>query len=450
MRKKFALIGHPLGHSLSPEIHAAIMAAAGLDGTYELLDVAPEDVSSRMPALLRDYDGFNATIPHKKAVIPHLSGLSEAARRCGAVNMVFEGRGYNTDAAGFRAAGMPLAGGRVLLLGTGGVAAMMAAESLDAGAGSLTIASREAARAEAFRAELLSRCPAPRTAVRVAATPEAKAEALASATVLLNGTSVGMWPHAGGIPVDPADLHAGLSVFDPVYCPTPSRLVLNARKAGARAVGGLAMLVHQAVAAQKIWNPGLDLDGAAIAAKLLPELAADLWRKNATKVLLTGFMGAGKSTVGRLLAAQLGIGFADLDAEIVAEAGAPIPALFANVGEAGFRAAETRVAGRVLTRPGSEVVATGGGFPTFEANRALVRGANALVVHLDAPFETLWARLAGRDGRPLAKRREDTAALYARRAPDYRAFCDFAVETANDAPPESVAAAVADALRATA
>ena len=450
MKKRFALIGHPLGHSLSPEIHAAIMAATGLDGSYELLDVAPADVASRMPALLRDYDGFNATIPHKKAVIPHLSGLSEAARRCGAVNTVFEGRGYNTDAAGFRAAGMPLAGGRVLLLGTGGVAAMMAAESLAAGAGSLTIASRAAAKAEAFRAELLARCPAPPASVRVAATPEEKAGALASATVLLNGTSVGMWPRAGGIPVDPAALHAGLSVFDPVYCPTPSRLVLNARKAGARAAGGLSMLVRQAVAAQRIWNPGLAPDEEAIVARLLPELAADLWRKNATKVLLTGFMGAGKSTVGRMLAARLGVGFADLDAEIVAETGRPIPALFASVGEEGFRAVESRVAGRVLSRPGSEVVASGGGFPTLAANRALVREANALVVHLDAPFGTLWARLAGGDGRPLAKRREETAALYDRRAPLYRAFCDFAVTTANDAPPEAVAAAVASALSPTA
>lgn len=450
MKKRFALIGHPLGHSLSPEIHAAIMAATGLDGSYELLDVAPADVASRMPALLRDYDGFNATIPHKKAVIPHLSGMSEAARRCGAVNTVFEGRGYNTDAAGFRAAGMPLAGGRVLLLGTGGVAAMMAAESLAAGAGSLTIASRDAAKAEAFRAELLARCPAPPASVRVAATPEEKSGALASATVLLNGTSVGMWPRAGGIPVDPAALHAGLSVFDPVYCPTPSRLVLNARKAGARAAGGLSMLVRQAVAAQRIWNPGLAPDEEAIVARLLPELAADLWRKNATKVLLTGFMGAGKSTVGRMLAARLGVGFADLDAEIVAETGRPIPALFASVGEEGFRAVESRVAGRVLSRPGSEVVASGGGFPTLAANRALVREANALVVHLDAPFGTLWARLAGGDGRPLAKRREETAALYDRRAPLYRAFCDFAVTTANDAPPEAVAAAVASALSPTA
>ena len=108
MSRKFALIGHPLGHSLSPEIHAAIMAAAGIDGTYELLDIPPEAVPARMPSLLRDYDGFNATIPHKKAILPFLSGLSDAAHRCGAANTVCAGRGYTTDVAGFLAAGLPL------------------------------------------------------------------------------------------------------------------------------------------------------------------------------------------------------------------------------------------------------------------------------------------------------------------------------------------------------
>ena len=125
--KRFALIGHPLGHSLSPEIHRAIMRAAGIEGTYDLIDVSPEDIPSRLPALLRDYDGLNATIPHKKAVVPFLSSLSDAARRCGAANTVFQGRGYNTDTAGFAASDLPLAGARALLLGTGGVAAMMAA-----------------------------------------------------------------------------------------------------------------------------------------------------------------------------------------------------------------------------------------------------------------------------------------------------------------------------------
>lgn len=446
MKKRFALIGHPLGHSLSPEIHAAIMDAAGVDGSYELLDIPPEQLPARMPGLLRDFDGFNATIPHKKAVMPFLAGLSDAARRCGAVNTVFRGRGHNTDAAGFRAASLPLAGARVLLLGTGGTAATMAAESLAAGARSLAVATRDAAKGAAFRAELLARFPGTRCDVRVAADAAAKAAAAAGATVLLNGTPVGMWPKAGGIPVEPAALHAGLAVFDPVYCPTPSRLVLNARKAGARAAGGLGMLVRQAVEAQKIWNPGLAIDADAIAARLVPALAAELWRKNAVKIVLAGFMGAGKSTAGRALAARLDLPFADLDAEIAAAAGAPVPAIFAARGEEGFRALETEVAARLLARPGSEVVASGGGFPCREENRALVRASNALVLHLEAPFETLWGRIAGAGGRPLARSREETEALFRRRAPVYRDFCDFAVPTSDAAPPEAVAAALAAAL----
>ena len=444
--KKFALIGHPLGHSLSPEIHAAILSAAGIEGAYELVDLAPDELPARLPALLDGTDGLNATIPHKKAILPFLDGLSDSARRCGAANTVFRRIGYNTDADAFRAAGLPLAGARVLLLGTGGVAAMMAAECLAGGAAALAVASRDAARGAAFLAGAKARVPGARCDLSVVSSDGERNAALAGATVLLNGTPVGMWPAAGGIPVDPAALHAGLAVFDPVYCPTPSRLVLNARKAGARAGGGLAMLVRQAVAAQRIWNPGLALDEDALLARLLPALAADLRRKNATKILLTGFMGAGKSTVGRILAARLGLPFADLDAEIEAAAGAPVPAIFAARGEAGFRALESETAARVLARPGSGVVAAGGGFPVFENNRALVRRTNTLVLHLDAPFDRLWARIAGGADRPLAKKREETAALFARRAPVYRAFCDFSVQPSAGATPADVATALENAL----
>ena len=446
--KTFALIGHPLGHSLSPEIHRAVMASAGIDGTYRLLDIPPDELPARLPALLEELDGFNVPIPHKKAVIPFLAELSPSARRCGAVNTVCRGTGHNTDVAGFLAAGLPLAGARVLLLGTGGVAAMMAAECLAAGADALAVASREPGRAEAFLADLRTRCPGSSCRLAALCGPDAAAAAAAEATVLLNGTPVGMWPHAGGLPIAPDALHPGLSVFDPVYCPTPTRLVLNARYRGARAVGGLTMLVRQAVAAQEIWNPGIALDPGAIAARLLPDLAAALWRKNAVKLLLTGFMAAGKTTVGRALAQRLGLPFTDLDAAVVEAAGRPIPAIFADSGEDAFRALERETARRVLTAPGSAVVASGGGFPTFAENRALVRQTNTLVLHIDAPFETLWARLAGRRGRPLARSRPDTAALYERRAPVYRAFCDFSAETANGPVPAATTARVVSAFLA--
>ena len=440
MQKRFALIGHPLGHSLSPEIHRAIMAQADIDGTYDLVDIEPDDIPARLPALLNEFDGINATIPHKTAVIPFLDGVSEAARRCGAVNTIFRRHGHNTDIEGFLSCRPPLRDGRLLLLGTGGVSAMMAAETLAAGAAELVVSSRSPESGARFLDALHARFPDSPCALSCVADSGALRCALARATVLLNGTPLGMWPNAGGCPVSPGAIPPGIFAFDPVYNPTPTRLVLAVRKAGGRAVGGLAMLVRQAVAAQRIWNPGLDIDSDAITARLLPELRADLWRKHPVNLLLIGFMGAGKSTAGRALARRLGIAFADLDEEIVAAAGRPIADIFATDGEAAFRALETRVAGDVLRRPLSQVVAAGGGFPTFPANQALVRATNTLVVAIEAPFETLWARIAGDPSRPLARDRAATESLHERRRAVYREFCDASVPTSPSDTPEDVAA----------
>lgn len=447
MKKHFALIGHPLGHSLSPEIHAAIMAAAGIDGDYTLLDIPPADLPSRLSSLLADLDGFNVTIPHKKTVIPFLATLSPSARRCGAVNTVARpAAGHNTDTAGFLAAGLPLRGARVLLLGTGGVAAMMAAETLAAGADTLAVSTRAPARGETFLADLRARFPGTSCRLSTVTGEDATAEALAASTILLNGTPVGMWPRAGGIPVPPESLHSSLAVFDPVYSPTPTRLVLNARKHGARAVSGLPMLVHQALAAQKIWNPGIALDADVLASGLIPRLAATLWKKNPANLLLTGFMGAGKTTVGRELAKRLRLPFIDLDAEIVRAAGRPIPAIFADSGEAAFRTIERDTARRILEGPSSCVIASGGGFPLAAENRALVRSTNTLVLNIDAPFGTLWRRIAGHPGRPLARTVDATAALHATRAPVYASFCDFSVTTSNNAPPSATTSRIASAF----
>ena len=445
--KRFALLGHPLGHSLSPEIHRAIMDSAGIEGVYDLVDIAPEDVASRLPALVRKYDGLNVTIPHKKAVVPFLSGLSDAARRSGAVNTIFKRLGYNTDVAGFRAAGIPLAGARVLLIGTGGVAGMMAAESIAAGAASLDIAPHTLEHGLALQAELENTFPGTACRISIAADEQAKASALAHCTVLLNGSPVGMWPHAGGCPVDPAGIPQGITAFDPVYNPTPTRLVLAVRNHSGRAIGGLSMLVRQAIAAQRIWNPGLDIDDNAIVESLVRKLTADLYRKNPVKLLLTGFMGCGKSTVGKALAQKLDIAFTDLDDEIVLAAGKSIPDMFKADGEAAFRALETRVAEEVLSRPESAVVAAGGGFPIVAANREAVRRANALVLYLDLPFDVLWRRIGSGTGRPLATSVEATKARFDQRAPIYRSFCDIAVATAPEATPVDNAERVASALR---
>jgi shikimate kinase len=190
------------------------------------------------------------------------------------------------------------------------------------------------------------------------------------------------------------------------------------------------MLARQAIEAQKIWNPGVAFDTDAIEAAIFPELSRELLRHSPMRLLLTGFMGAGKSTVGKMLAAELGTAFTDIDAEIEKETGRSIADIFARDGEAAFRGIEREVAARALKQNTSSVVASGGGLPVSMENQALIRETNTLVLHLDAPFETLWARVAGCVNRPLLEDRPRAECLYQTRQPVYHAFCDFAFNAA--------------------
>lgn len=438
--KRFGLIGHPLGHSLSPAIHACILRTAGIEGTYDLYDVAPEDLANRLPALMAELDGFNCTIPHKQSLMSHIQALDVTAQRCGAVNTVAGGVGYNTDIEGFLASELVLTDRDVLLLGTGGTSHMMGAMCLEKGCRSLTIRSRDASKAFALAAHLGRVFPEAADRCHVAEGGDSGR----IFDVILNGTPVGMWPNAGGLPCETTLLQPGVAVFDAIYNPIATRLVLNARRRGARAQGGLRMLVRQAVAAQQIWNPDVVIDALAVEAAVLPELTAALLRDFPVKILLTGFMGCGKSTVSRLLAEQLGLDVVDLDAEIVRSAGQPIAEIFAERSETGFRALEAEVAESVLRSPRSAVVAAGGGLPISEANQAMIRRTNTLVVNIDIPFETAWQRIAADSARPLASNRLRAEALYAARTHIYDAFCDFNTETKEN--PEDVAATIAAAL----
>lgn len=248
----YALIGHPLGHSLSPQIHRALMAAAGTAGSYSLLDIAPENLEGQLPAL-RELGGFNVTIPHKQAVLPFMAQLDEKAALFGAVNTVAvqDGRfyGYNTDCYGFlrslAAAGIPL-DGRVMVLGNGGVARMFAFEAALAGA-QVTLAARTPAKGQALAAEIAEKCG---KTVCVTA-PDT---VTGNWDLIINGTPVGMFPHTEACPLDGQVLAHTAAVFDAIYNPIETRLLQQARQNGAQTVNGLPMLVWQAAVAQEIWH----------------------------------------------------------------------------------------------------------------------------------------------------------------------------------------------------
>ena len=257
--KVLALIGQPVGHSLSPRMHNASFEADGLDFVYVCLDVDPGDLHAavRGTAALK-LRGFNITMPHKRAMVSLVDELDEGARVSGAVNtVVIEGqklRGYNTDGGGMveacGEAGIEVRGRRVLLLGAGGAAASIAVALGGEGIAGLRLVNRNFENA----AEL-SRKLGAAGLKRVEAYPaDAVHEAAADADVIVNVTPLGM-RDGDPLPIPEEYLREGRAVCDAVYRPgkqTP--LVRLARESGARVVAGERMLLYQGVLAQRLWT----------------------------------------------------------------------------------------------------------------------------------------------------------------------------------------------------
>lgn len=264
--KVVGVFGHPIGHTLSPLMHNAAYAAMGLPYIYVPWHVLPEQLGSAVAAIRAlQLAGVNVTIPHKTAVIPHLDEIAPAAKLMGAVNTIEnrEGRliGHNTDAPGFlyslqEQGGCDPAGRHILFLGAGGSTKPLAAQMLLAGAASVVIANRTLARAQALSQELqLLNQPGSVQAVALDVSAAAFCSALAAADVLINTTSVGMYPHHKTPPLVPAHLlHRQLLVCDIVYNPRKTALLTAAQQAGCRTLAGWGMLAYQGALSIEIWT----------------------------------------------------------------------------------------------------------------------------------------------------------------------------------------------------
>lgn len=252
--QQYELIGYPLEHSLSPEIHRALFALDGIEADYRLDCFPPGDLDARLPDLKR-LAGFNVTIPYKQAIIPALEELAGSALLYGSVNTVScrEGIlvGYNTDCTGFlrsmSAHGFSLKTS-VCVLGAGGVGRMFAIESARQGA-QVTVAVRESGRE---KAGMLSREISEKLGCEI--TIRDIAQPGGPYGLMINATPVGMSPHTGVSPVDAAIFSGTDAVFDCIYNPAETQLLKEARLAGCRVAGGMDMLVWQAAAAHEIWN----------------------------------------------------------------------------------------------------------------------------------------------------------------------------------------------------
>ena len=270
----FGLLGHPVGHSLSPAMHNASFRAVGLDARYLAFDVAPGDLPAALAgAWALGVRGLNATVPHKQAVLVLAREADPLAVQAGAANTLCPTAGgwkaYNTDVEGLLRAlqedlGFAPEGRRCAILGAGGAARAAAVGLAARGAQEIRVTNRNEERAQALVREL---APVLGCDVLRAVPLKGALEGLEPGALLVSATPLGLadrgrWPWA------PAELPAGLLAFDMAYRrggETP--LVEQARGAGLAAASGRSMLLHQGALAFELWTgiaPPLKAMGAAL------------------------------------------------------------------------------------------------------------------------------------------------------------------------------------------
>lgn len=254
MTRVFAVVGDPVHHSLSPTIHNAAFRELKLDCTYMAYRIKADDLESGIASIRKvGMAGFNVTIPHKVAIMRYLDSLDASCNAIGACNTVSNVndslRGYNTDMEGFldplRAKKAPLRGSAVLLLGAGGAARAVAAGLAAEGASSVTVANRTLPRA----ADLAAFIEARGVQARHMGLP---VEDLSRYDIIVNATSVGL--RGEPIPMALETLDRSSIVYDIVYRPMRTDLILRARERGATIIYGYEMLLGQATRAFEIWH----------------------------------------------------------------------------------------------------------------------------------------------------------------------------------------------------
>ena len=419
---KLGLLGERLGHSMSPAIHEKAFKAMNTAGRYELIEVARENLASFMQELKEGaYDGINVTIPYKKEVMPYLDEISDSAQRIGAVNTIKRVDdklyGFNTDYDGFGAllesVFIDVAGQDFVVLGAGGAANSVLAYLNDHKAASITLVSRSPEKAEQMVSTDVFDVPFEICGYE---------NLTMTGKALVNTTPVGMYPKDGVSPVSKESLKGCTAVVDIIYNPSETKLMQDALSTGTPAVNGLYMLVAQALKAEEIWqNKTLD-------SGLVRQIYHQIDGRKQNMVII-GMPGCGKTTVGKMVANQLGMDFFDMDAYIEAHYG-DIPSLFAK-SEAHFRDIESEVA-MIASRLENTVISTGGGVVKRKDNMSNLARTGA-IFFLDRPLNQIYHDV-DRETRPLFYENPLTVLkLYEERIDLYRQYAHFRIENEIDA-----------------
>ncbi len=390
---QYGLIGEKLGHSFSKEVHENYF---GLD--YSLKELEPQEVETFLKD--KNFNAINVTIPYKNTVMPYLDYIDETAKKIGVVNTIVNDngvlKGYNTDFLGLkfmlRKSGIDFQGKSFLILGDGATSktAVAVAESLNAK--SVTRVSRKATEGTVSYSE---------------------ATGLKNTQIIINTTPVGMFPDLENTPIDIENFPNLIGVFDAIYNPLRTKLVLSALDKGLAACGGLYMLIAQAVFAYELFT------GNKVPNSKIDSIYNGILKQK-QNIVLVGMPGCGKTTIGTLLAENLGLEFIDTD-DLIVEKYGNITDIFKAKGESGFRDIESEIIKDISAFSG-KIIATGGGAVLRKENINALK-QNGKIYFLDRPLESLQ----GTPDRPLSQNNEALKKLYEERYDIYRECADVRI-----------------------
>ncbi len=388
---KYGLIGGKLGHSLSQKIYNK----CGLE--YSMIELNVEELQSFIDKKV--LTAFNVTIPYKQQIMPLLDSISVEATEIGAVNTVYlrgnKWYGDNTDIYGMELAidkiGISLQNQNVLILGTGGTS---------------------------NTAEYLAKIKGAKSINKVSRTGVINYDncyELVDTNVIIDTTPVGMFPNNTSTSVDLGKFPNLNGVFDCVYNPLNTNIVLQAKELGIKASGGLYMLVAQAVKSMSIFND-TNVDVALIDS-IYKELLMEF-----SNIVLIGMPSSGKSTIGEIVASKLNKKFVDVDKMFFTYyRTTPANEIMFN-GEDSFRLKETAIVKKLNT--GGNVIATGGGTILRKENIDFLK-QNGILVYIDRDINKLSL-----SDRPLSQM-QGVKELYRVRKPLYEKYCDYMVTNDN-------------------
>ena len=392
-----ALIGHPAAHSLSPALHNTLAKLTGVNMVYTAFDVTEENLEEAIRGAFKlGYKGLTISVPYKESVAGYLTSLGPTAKQVGAVNTLVrsaDGKGFeghNTDLRGMKRSmisygftqhtGMPS-----IVIGAGSIARSLCFLLAMEDASEIYLLNRTVARAEEIAADVRKATGYDRFHVLPLGAYKEIPEPGEKKYMCFQCTNVGMYPNVNETIIDdPAFFAKTALVIDAVYRPGETLFLKKAKEAGARTGNGRPMLLYQGVEAFETWF------NVKISDEIIEKADTAMQERFLEKktIMLTGFPGAGKTTVSRVLATRMEEKLISLDAEIEKRLNTTINDIVAVRGEGAYHATETRILREILNEETeSYVLACGSEVPLDEENRLLLHEMGTVVYLKTSPVE---------------------------------------------------------------